>query len=143
MPGCRPWQCIVETAGDLVAARDVKVEDAVTKGLAGCIASEVGLLLRTAPLVDQQHTVFRQLLAAASEKSTPLLGSVYSLCEVEVDKDQVMDCIVPLDESLDEFKRGVELTRQCQDVLDKAQLSVEQLMNVDDEASGEPFEPES
>jgi len=50
---------------------------------------------------------------------------------------------MPLDESLDEFKRGVELTRHCQDVLDKAQLSVEQLMNVDDDASGQPFEPES
>lgn len=47
---------------------------------------------------------------------------------------------LPLDESLDEFKRGVELTRHCQEVLDKAQLSVEQLMNVDDESSGEPFE---
>ncbi len=50
---------------------------------------------------------------------------------------------MPLDESLDEFKRGVELTRHCQDVLDKAQLSVEQLMNVDDDASGQPFKPES
>lgn len=50
---------------------------------------------------------------------------------------------LPLDESLDEFKRGVELTRHCQEVLDKAQLSVEQLMNVDDESSAEPFEPES
>ena len=49
---------------------------------------------------------------------------------------------LPLDESLDEFKRGVELTRQCQDVLDKAQLSVEQLMNIDDDTSGQPFEPE-
>ncbi len=50
---------------------------------------------------------------------------------------------LPLDESLDEFKRGVELTRHCQDVLDRAQLSVEQLMNVDDESSGEPFEPDA
>ena len=50
---------------------------------------------------------------------------------------------LPLDESLDEFKRGVELTRHCQSVLDKAQLSVEQLLNPDDESSAEPFEPES
>lgn len=50
---------------------------------------------------------------------------------------------LPLDESLDEFKRGIELTRHCQEVLDKAQLSVEQLMNVDDEASGKPFEPDA
>ena len=50
---------------------------------------------------------------------------------------------LPLDASLEEFKRGVELTRHCQDVLDKAQLSVEQLMNVDDDTSGEPFEPDA
>jgi exodeoxyribonuclease VII small subunit len=49
---------------------------------------------------------------------------------------------LPLDESLHEFKRGVELTRHCQDVLDKAQLSVEQLMDVDDERSAEPFDPD-
>ena len=50
---------------------------------------------------------------------------------------------LPLNESLDEFKRGIELTRHCQDVLDKAQLSVEQLMNIDDEASGKPFDPDA
>jgi exodeoxyribonuclease VII small subunit len=50
---------------------------------------------------------------------------------------------LPLNESLDEFRRGIELTRHCQDVLDKAQLSVEQLMNLDDEASGKPFEPDA
>ncbi len=50
---------------------------------------------------------------------------------------------LPLNESLDEFKRGIELTRHCQDVLDKAQLSVEQLMNIDDESSGKPFEPDA
>lgn len=50
---------------------------------------------------------------------------------------------LPLDESLEEFRRGVALTRLCQDVLDRAQLSVEQLMNVDDESSAEPFEPDA
>lgn len=50
---------------------------------------------------------------------------------------------LPLNESLDEFKRGIELTRHCQDILDKAQLSVEQLMNIDDETSGKPFEPDA
>lgn len=50
---------------------------------------------------------------------------------------------LPLDESLDEFKRGVALTRHCQTVLDRAQLTVEQLMNPDDESTAEPFDPES
>ncbi len=48
-----------------------------------------------------------------------------------------------LDESLSEFKRGVELTRHCQTVLDKAQQSVEQLLDTDDESSAEPFEPDA
>ena len=47
-----------------------------------------------------------------------------------------------LDESLAEFKRGVELTRHCQGVLDNAQQTVEQLLKLDDESSAEPFEPE-
>ena len=48
-----------------------------------------------------------------------------------------------LDESLSEFKRGVELTRHCQTVLDKAQQSVEQLLDNDNESSAEPFEPDA
>ncbi len=75
------------------------------------------------------------------DQQKPDFESALSELETLVRKLEAGD--LPLDESLDEFKRGVELTRQCQDVLDKAQLSVEQLMNVDDESSGEPFEPES
>jgi exodeoxyribonuclease VII small subunit len=48
-----------------------------------------------------------------------------------------------LDESLSGFKHGIELTRQCQSVLDNAQQSVEQLMNNDDEDSSKPFEPDA
>jgi len=47
-----------------------------------------------------------------------------------------------LDESLAEFKKGVELTRQCQTVLDRAQQSIEQLLDSDDESSAEPFSPD-
>ena len=50
---------------------------------------------------------------------------------------------LPLDESLNEFKRGVELTRHCQRVLDNAQLSIEQLLKADDESSAQPFEPDA
>lgn len=45
-----------------------------------------------------------------------------------------------LDESLEQFKRGVELTRHCQNILDKAQQTVEHLLNLDDESSAVPFE---
>ncbi len=48
-----------------------------------------------------------------------------------------------LDESLSGFKHGIELTRQCQSVLDNAQQTVEQLMNTDDEDSLKPFEPDA
>jgi len=48
-----------------------------------------------------------------------------------------------LDESLSGFKQGIELTRQCQTVLDNAQQTVEQLMNNDDENSSKPFKPDA
>ena len=48
-----------------------------------------------------------------------------------------------LDESLSGFKQGIELTRQCQTVLDNAQQTVEQLMNNADENSSKPFEPDA
>lgn len=48
-----------------------------------------------------------------------------------------------LDESLSGFKHGIELTRQCQAVLDNAQQTVEQLMNNDDEDSLKPFQPDA
>jgi exodeoxyribonuclease VII small subunit len=47
-----------------------------------------------------------------------------------------------LDQSLEEFKKGVELTRRCQQVLDGAEQTVEQLLQLDEESTTEPFEPE-
>jgi len=47
-----------------------------------------------------------------------------------------------LDESLSGFKQGIELTRQCQSVLDNAQQTVEQLLDNEDEESAESFEPD-
>lgn len=48
-----------------------------------------------------------------------------------------------LDESLSDFKRGIELTRQCQSVLDNAQQTVEQLIDVENEESLQAFEPDA
>ena len=50
---------------------------------------------------------------------------------------------LPLDESLSGFKHGIELTRQCQSVLDNAQQTVEQLINPEDEDSLTPFDPDA
>ena len=48
-----------------------------------------------------------------------------------------------LDQSLSGFKRGIELTRQCQSVLDNAQQTVEQLIHTEDEESLQTFEPDA
>jgi exodeoxyribonuclease VII small subunit len=48
-----------------------------------------------------------------------------------------------LDESLSGFKHGIELTRQCQSVLENAQQTVEQLTNIDDEESLKVFDPDA
>ena len=48
-----------------------------------------------------------------------------------------------LDESLSGFKQGIELTRQCQSVLDNAQQTVEQLIDISDEDSLKPFESDA
>jgi exodeoxyribonuclease VII small subunit len=45
-----------------------------------------------------------------------------------------------LDESLKQFKRGVELTRHCQLVLDEAQQVIEQLADPEDENSATPLD---
>lgn len=48
-----------------------------------------------------------------------------------------------LDASLSGFKRGIELTRQCQTMLDDAQQTVEQLTDTEDQESRIPFEPDA
>lgn len=45
-----------------------------------------------------------------------------------------------LAESLERFKRGVELSKHCHDMLDKARQSVEVLTRPEDEESARPFD---
>lgn len=66
-----------------------------------------------------------------------------ALAELETLVEKLEGGELTLDESLAHFRRGVELTRQCQDVLDRAQLAVERLVNPDDEASTEPIDPDA
>ena len=73
----------------------------------------------------------------SADQKQPDFEAALTELETLVQKLETGD--LPLDESLDEFKRGVELTHQCQKVLNEAQLSVEQLLNPDDESSAEPF----
>ena len=62
-----------------------------------------------------------------------------ALAELEALVEKLESGDLALDQSLADFKRGVELTRQCQAVLDQAQQSVEILLNPEDEDSAEEF----
>jgi len=63
-----------------------------------------------------------------------------ALEELESLVEQMESGELSLDQSLSHFKRGVELTRHCQSVLDEAQQVVQKLMNTDEESSAVPFD---
>ena len=75
-----------------------------------------------------------------SENSEKLPDFEKSLAELETLVERLESGDLSLDESLQQFKRGVELTRHCQGVLEKAQQTVEKLLDVEDESTAEPFE---
>lgn len=49
---------------------------------------------------------------------------------------------LPLEEALKKFERGVTLTRQCQQALEKAEQKVEILMEKAGGVEPEPFDPD-
>ena len=63
-----------------------------------------------------------------------------SLEERETLVDQLESGDLSLDQSLKQFKRGVELTRHCQGVLNEAQQVVQKLVDTDNESSAVPFD---
>ena len=75
-----------------------------------------------------------------NEKSKKNAGFEQALGELETLIAQLESGELSLDQSLKQFKRGVELTRHCQGILDQAQQVVEQLIDPDDESSAVPFE---
>lgn len=64
----------------------------------------------------------------------------HALTELEALVAQLEKGELTLDESLQQFKRGVELTRRCQNILNQAQQVVEQLSNPQDESSATSLE---
>lgn len=64
----------------------------------------------------------------------------HALTELESLVTRLENGELTLDESLKQFKRGVELTRRCQKILDQAQQVVEKLSNPEDESSAETLE---
>ncbi len=76
-----------------------------------------------------------------TDKSDKIINFEKSLAELEALVAKLESGELALDESLADFKRGVELTRQCQMILNQAQQTVEQLIDPEDENSAEPFQP--
>jgi exodeoxyribonuclease VII small subunit len=70
-----------------------------------------------------------------TEKTQELPDFEQALAELESLVEQLESGDLNLDQSLQQFKRGVALTRHCQEVLEKAQQTVEQLLSPDDESS--------
>ena len=77
-----------------------------------------------------------------SHSEDPLPEFEKALAELESLVEKLESGDLPLDRSLADFRRGVELTRQCQAVLDQARQSVEQLLDPEDESSATPFKPD-
>ena len=77
-----------------------------------------------------------------NEKTQDLPDFEKALEELESLVEQLESGDLTLDQSLQQFKRGVELTRHCQGVLEQAQQTVEHLLDPADESSAEPFEPD-
>ena len=75
-----------------------------------------------------------------NDKKDTLPDFEKSLEELETLVEQLESGDLSLDDSLAQFKRGVELTRHCQTVLEKAQQTVEKLVDPDDEASAAPLD---
>jgi exodeoxyribonuclease VII small subunit len=75
-----------------------------------------------------------------NEKSTQKAGFEQALSDLEKLVEQLESGDLSLDQSLKQFKRGVELTRHCQGILEQAQQIVEQLIEANDESSAVPFE---
>ena len=75
-----------------------------------------------------------------SKKETTLPDFEKSLAELEALVEQLESGDLSLHQSLKQFKRGVELTRHCQGVLDDAQQTVRQLMDVDDDTTAAPID---
>ena len=78
-----------------------------------------------------------------SKKTEPGPDFEETLAELEKLVVKLEEGDLSLDESLSGFKRGIDLTQQCQAALDNAQQTVELLTNPDDEESLRPFEPDA
>lgn len=78
-----------------------------------------------------------------SKKTEPASNFEVTLSELEKLVGNLEEGEQSLDKSLSGFKRGIELTRQCQSMLDNAQQTVDQLMDPEDEESIASLKPDA
>ena len=71
--------------------------------------------------------------------SPPLESFETALAELETLVETLEKGELPLDESLQKFERGIQLTRTCQEALKQAEQRVQQLSALDPEADLEPL----
>ncbi len=66
-----------------------------------------------------------------------------ALAELEALVEKMEQGDLSLDESLQQFERGVQLTRSCQQALKDAEQKVQVLLEKDGQASLEPFDDDA
>jgi len=64
-----------------------------------------------------------------------------TLAELETLVEQLESGELELADSLDKFKRGIELSKQCRAMLDQAQQTVDAVMDSDPQPSAEQAQP--
>jgi exodeoxyribonuclease VII small subunit len=77
-----------------------------------------------------------------SEQTERISEFEKALAELEKLVEQLESGDLTLEESLDQFERGIKLARECQSVLKNAELKVAKLLETDQAAQEEVFEEE-
>ncbi len=77
-----------------------------------------------------------------TKRKSPTPDLEASISELEKIVERMEKGEQSLEESLQDFERGVALTRSCQQTLKEAEQRVEKLMQQDGEVTTEPFTPE-
>lgn len=89
--------------------------------------------------VTRLHRVNRIIVEAAVDKQTKRLDFEGTLKEIETIVERMEKGDLSLEESLQDFERGVRLTRTCQQALKDAEQKVQILMEKDGSEELKPF----
>ena len=78
-----------------------------------------------------------------TDKESPTPDFEKALTELETLVDRMEQGELTLEQSLEYFERGVQLSRSCQLALDQAKLRVEQLLKSEQGDATESFDPDT